>query len=91
MQHEKGVCWRRLATISRLGFGGGVFLCLRILGNCHNAFVRYVRPDIHLMAVQTRSEEGRPVPVIPASADADPGYHTGLSIIDMLDLIEELT
>ncbi|MEW6752170.1 MAG: AGE family epimerase/isomerase, partial [Candidatus Latescibacterota bacterium] len=58
---------------------------LRILSACHNAFVRhYVRPDLHLMAVQTRNGRGEPVPVIPATADADPGYHTGLSLIDVL-------
>ena len=37
------------------------------------------------MAVQTVDEEGRPVDVIPATPDADPGYHTGLSIIDFLE------
>ena len=62
--------------------------CLNILSACHNAFVRhYVLLDRHLMAVQTRSREGRPVPVIPATADVDPGYHTGLSMIDVLDML----
>lgn len=66
-------------------------MCLGVLRDCHNAFVDgYVRPDLNLMAYQTRDENGQPVPVIPASADADPGYHTGLSIIDMLDVIEGL-
>lgn len=60
--------------------------CLRVLSASHNAFIRhFVRPDRHLMAVQTRDAQGRVVPVIPATADADPGYHTGLSIIDLLD------
>ncbi len=63
-------------------------MCLAVLRDCHNAFVGgYVRPDLHLMAYQTRDDAGEPVPVIPASADADPGYHTGLSIIDMLEVI----
>jgi len=62
---------------------------LRILSACHNAFTRhFVRPEFHLMAVQTRSAEGQAIPVIPATADADPGYHTGLSIIDMLNVLE---
>jgi hypothetical protein len=66
-------------------------MCLGVLRDCHNAFVEHVvRPDLHLMAYQTRDERGQPVPVIPASADADPGYHTGLSIIDMLGVIEGL-
>lgn len=64
--------------------------CLGILRDCHNAFTQfYVRPDLHLMAYQTRAEDGRPIPVIPATADADPGYHTGLSLIDALEALEE--
>jgi len=64
-------------------------MCLTTFARCHNAFTRhYVQPDRNLMAVQTRSADGLAVPVIPASADADPGYHTGLSIIDVLDAIE---
>ena len=66
-------------------------MCLGVLRDCHNAFVGgFVRPDLHLMSYQTRDEAGLPVPVIPASADADPGYHTGLSIVDMLDVIGEV-
>ncbi len=62
---------------------------LGIFSACHNAFTRhFVRPDLHLMAYQTRDETGRVVPVIPATADADPGYHTGLSIIDVLEIFE---
>ena len=62
---------------------------LDVFSACHNAFTRhFVRPDLHLMAYQTRDESGRVVPVIPATADADPGYHTGLSIIDVLEIFE---
>ena len=65
--------------------------CLRVLAGCHNAFIqRYVRPDVHLMAVQTRSADGAVSPAIPATADADPGYHTGLSLIDMMEALERL-
>ena len=79
-------CWRVAQS------EGDRAMCLRILRDCHNAFVRhYVRPDLHLMAYQTRDETGKPVAVIPATADADPGYHTGLSIIDMLDVMEEIS
>src|SRR5690606_31050295 len=54
---------------------------LNVLAQCHNAFaLHYVRPELHYTAYQTRDESGRPVHVIPATADADPGYHTGLSI-----------
>jgi hypothetical protein len=63
-------------------------MCDDIFRMCHNAFVQYfVRPDLHLMAYQTITQEGIPVDVIPATADADPGYHTGLSIIDVLDTL----
>lgn len=63
---------------------------LGIFSACHNAFTRhFIRPDLHLMAYQTRDESGRVVPVIPATADADPGYHTGLSIIDVLEIFQD--
>lgn len=55
---------------------------------CSNAFMKhYLRPDRHLMANQTINETGAPVSVIPATPDADPGYHTGLSIIDSLEIL----
>lgn len=37
-------------------------------------------------ACQTRDENGKIVPVIPALPDADPGYHTNLSLMDCLKL-----
>ena len=59
----------------------------RILAECSNAFLgRYVNPAVHLMAYQTRDAEGDPIDVIPATPDADPGYHTGLAVIDFLRL-----
>ncbi len=62
-----------------------------IITRCSHAFFDgYVRPECHQMAVQTRSAEGKVVPVIPATPDADPGYHTNLSIIDALPVIREL-
>ena len=64
--------------------------CLGIASACHNAFVtHYVRPELHLMAVQTRDVDGNVVDVIPGTSDADPGYHTGLSLIDCLNVIED--
>lgn len=65
-------------------------LCLRILRDCHNAFREFTRPDLYLMAYQTRAINGHPVEAIPATADADPGYHTGLSLIDAIGVIEAL-
>ncbi len=40
------------------------------------------------MAVQSRDAKGQSIATIPATPDADPGYHTGLSIIDVLNLID---
>lgn len=65
--------------------------CLSIAAQCHNAFVEnYVRPDIHLMAVKLRDRTGRVSPIVPAYPDADPGYHTALSLIDALKYLSVL-
>ncbi|MFH1742766.1 MAG: hypothetical protein ABIH23_27485 [bacterium] len=62
--------------------------CLNIVRACHNAFVaHYVRPELNLMAVQTRDANGNVADVIPATSDADPGYHTGLCLIDCLEIL----
>jgi hypothetical protein len=56
---------------------------------CTNGFFgRFVNPRVHNMAYQTVDAAGRPVDVIPATPDLDPGYHTGLSIIDYLDCLD---
>lgn len=66
-------------------------MCLEILSQCHNAFFKnYVRTDLNLMAYQTRDENGRVVDVIPASPDADPSYHTGLSLLDCITVIQNM-
>ena len=60
-----------------------------IAAACSNAFLaHYVRPELGLMAYQTLGPDGKPVDVIPATPDADPGYHTGLSIIDALEILD---
>ena len=60
-------------------------MCLDITRKCSNAFLgNFVNPDVHLMAYQTLNDAGEPINVIPATPDLDPGYHTGLSIIDFL-------
>ncbi len=59
--------------------------CLDIARLCSNAFLKnYVNPNVRFMAYQTLDENARPVPVIPATPDLDPGYHTGLSVIDFM-------
>lgn len=61
-----------------------------IAARCSNAFMRhYIRPDRWLMANQTVDVRGNPVPRIPATPDADPGYHTGLSLIDAMQLLDQ--
>ena len=63
--------------------------CLGILGKSHNAFVtHYVRPQTYLMAVKVRDARGEVLDVVPAYPDADPGYHTALSLMDALDSIQ---
>jgi mannose/cellobiose epimerase-like protein (N-acyl-D-glucosamine 2-epimerase family) len=64
---------------------------LKSLADCSNGFfTRFVNRKVHLMAYQTVGPEGRPVEVIPATPDADPGYHPGLSIIDFLETFRSL-
>jgi mannose/cellobiose epimerase-like protein (N-acyl-D-glucosamine 2-epimerase family) len=63
--------------------------CLGILASSHNAFVtHYVRPQTHLMAVKVRDARGDVLDAVPAYPDADPGYHTAVSLMDALDLIQ---
>jgi len=60
---------------------------LLVIINASNAFMnKFINPDVHLMAWQTRSLAGKPIDLIPATPDADPGYHTGLSIIDFIKI-----
>ncbi len=63
---------------------------LQILYKCADSFLdNYVNPAAYYMAYQTRNAKGEIVDVIPATPDADPGYHTGLSLIDTLDIFSE--
>ncbi len=56
-----------------------------IFDNCFEAFSGwFVNPAVHFMAFQNRSAKGEIVSTIPATPDADPGYHTNLSLIDVL-------
>ena len=58
---------------------------LQALADCSNAFLaNYINPRAHFMAYQTLDQTGQPVDIIPATPDADPGYHTGLCIIDVV-------
>lgn len=62
--------------------------CLEIFSACHNGFVKnYLLPERHFMAIQNRSIDNKITRSIPATPDADPGYHTGLSLIDVWEII----
>jgi len=61
----------------------------RLAAESSNAFVRnYVRPECHLMGVQVLRSDGSVATSVPACPDADPAYHTGLPVIDALQLLE---
>jgi mannose/cellobiose epimerase-like protein (N-acyl-D-glucosamine 2-epimerase family) len=56
-----------------------------ILSTCTRCFLDgFINPAVHGWAVQTCDPDGRPVRRIPATPDADPGYHTGLCLIHVL-------
>ncbi len=57
----------------------------QILSACFHAFKdKFVNPAVYMMAYQNRNAAGQVVRTVPATPDADPGYHTNLSIIDTL-------
>ena len=55
-----------------------------------NAFIQgSLNEKAALLAFQTRSGvDGTPLDYVPATPDADPGYHTGLAIIDFLTYLD---
>lgn len=58
----------------------------KIFGACWAALCKgYIRRDRGLIAVQCLDEHGNVANVVPATPDADPGYHTGLSLIGALE------
>lgn len=65
--------------------------CMKAYSLCHNSLLKnYIKEDSPgLLAVQTRDKKGKIVDIIPAVPDADPGYHTGLALIDCLEMIDE--
>ncbi len=55
---------------------------------CGRALIEhYVSEKAHLLCVQTRGADGAVSDVIPAVPDADPGYHTGLSLLRCVELL----
>lgn len=64
---------------------------MEVIEQCSTAFLgKFVNPAVYSMAYQTRSSNGAPTAVIPAVPDADPGYHSGLSIITFLNIFAEI-
>lgn len=62
---------------------------LDVIKSCHHSFMKkYVRKDRHYFQYQTLGIDSKPVYSIPAMPDVDPGYHTGLSLIDTLAIHE---
>ena len=63
--------------------------CRAMFALCHNALVSHYLVDTDPMLwVQTRGPDGSVVDVIPACSDVDPGYHTNMSIIEAMRLIQ---
>ncbi len=59
-------------------------------GRAFQAFVQgFLQPNG--FGCQTRNGNGEPVQVIPAVSDADPGYHTNLSLMDAVSCQDENT
>ncbi|RKX82638.1 MAG: hypothetical protein DRP70_16065 [Spirochaetes bacterium] len=67
--------------------------CLEAYSLCHNSLMNnYIQTESSgLFSVQNRDENGRIIDSISAVPDADPGYHTGIALIDCLDMIESNT
>lgn len=57
---------------------------------CLSAFTEnYRKPSACPIAVQTIDSSGKPVDVIPATPDLDPGYHTGLALLDCCNVLSK--
>jgi hypothetical protein len=59
-----------------------------VIAQCHENYMsHYAIAERQYIPIQTRDVTGAPVDIIPAMPDADPLYHTGLSLIDTLNLL----
>jgi mannose/cellobiose epimerase-like protein (N-acyl-D-glucosamine 2-epimerase family) len=82
---------RAALETARVSSGAERAACMQIAVSCSNLFLsHYVQPGAHLMAIQTLAPDGTITGSIPATPDADPGYHTGISFIDADGLLEGL-
>lgn len=55
---------------------------------CARALFDHYRSPVPGLFLQTRDERGEPSLAIPATPDADPGYHTGLCLIDFVTAVQ---
>jgi hypothetical protein len=55
---------------------------------CARALFDYYRSPVPGLFLQTRDGRGEPSLAIPATPDADPGYHTGLCLIDFVTAMQ---
>ncbi|MEI6165645.1 MAG: AGE family epimerase/isomerase [bacterium] len=56
--------------------------------DCARSLFGPFRSPVSGLFLQTRDSRGEPSRVIPATPDADPGYHTGLCLIDFVKTME---
>lgn len=62
--------------------------CQKIIDLCNESFInKYVVNDLCCFQYQTLNCLGEPSNVIPATPDLDPGYHTGICLIDSMRLL----
>ncbi|MHB9071012.1 MAG: hypothetical protein ACYC54_11680 [Sedimentisphaerales bacterium] len=63
---------------------------VEIAKECYNSFItHYVKMSLNLMAVPSIDQNGCISNLYPATPDMDPGYHTGLSFIDCLNILDQ--
>lgn len=73
------LCWERTRSDA----------VLAVWQRCDEIFFSdYWRPEASI-AYQCRTEDG-PIDYVPATPDLDPGYHTGLSLLAAIDMIDRL-
>jgi hypothetical protein len=56
--------------------------------DCARALFGPFRSPVSGLFLQTRDARGEPSLAVPATPDADPGYHTGLCLIDFITNIQ---
>ncbi len=77
-------CWK----VSKVQ--GQKMYCLDVAQKVYNAYrTHYIKPETNFVAIQARSADGKVATSIPAVPDIDPLYHTGISLIDSVEVASE--